>query len=1336
MKTSLRRIITPPPLPPSSLMASNASAAQVASQALAVQLSKAIPFSASAAAVDTTGAASSNNTSTRIRLLTVHPSLPYVAYVLVDLDAAHLQLTQPQGKGANSTKPISPRTMLVVQDWHTRKVVWSMTLLELSALLFDQDALTTSAEKQVFCLQKLGAPSFLEFYDPATLLYSGMTTDRSSASSTLGAADPFITRWQGLMVHFSNQQHIALLNLRRKGASLKTSCPLSSSPLNDLRPLLADLTPERAQGSTPSSNVLPISERWWLVATANGNLLCWDWTAQSVHQVIKPTTATPMGKNDAIVYLGAVNSLVRIQDQQHINISNASTSTTRRIVTCTKSHVMFVSDCVISTTAVEVCHPLIQLIGGVAPMFMPCTSEECGYQGWLEPHKTITYDPVEDYLYWNSGNATAKQQQGGCMKLLGWKLDNLNSNNAKIPIVPAEVSVTLVPPSAMSTLADAPLSLVASWWHPAFGSKVLSCAVIQRTGDLQVLAANLTGPLTQTPSQQQQQQTTTPSKSGQSASTTVSLSSARFGNSKIGTLWSQHRDIASNPVAPMAGTQLRVYGIGSPRLLDASMLILATNAGLLVVEVASCNAGVINITSMRGAARHCHFGATAAPSALQKSVLLVRQSNIVWAQIDFGSTSAVSSTPTAASMSAKSTATSPPPMLLGLVPKKSPVVVYESPAALHLPVEIQRRKVRLQPRFLPSPSGSFVCLWWPQEMRYEVLHMASMLNKSKLHSNAAAASSGDSTFSTAVASGINVLSFAWINAEDVFAVLHAGDDQTLTDAASSGNTGSTSTSANPNVSEDESGAALGDRNVLSKMKSVGGAATGALGSTMKTVGGGAFSLGSSTLKKTTGALKNITQAGAKITKLATTPVAGGAASDASHHSTESTDDDSGYLQEKKKTKAWVEIKILVHVQANASDIGVSIAAATASSMGELTLRGGNRNIPAALFSGPVLCVATREPPGDNPDDIRGLAYFYTRKRGSDDPHSARANEYVSSGPALPYPDLVEWDEDGRLCAMVIQSRVAIYLSDNPDFMLLGAAHVGSPNDRTATVISVKFVHGVLYATTRSSVHCIFLGDLENGICHLDCHILASTHVPTLPVKSIATNYKSLMPPILPMPLNQPVVLGYQSGSLLLSTVIGLMAIPLSHPLLRIGSLLGAGQTERAKRWFDAIPPSDHEGLANFLERRGFPELALHLPGLSLETMVDTCMRHGFNDHLQDIVEAHGVKGLRSIDLGRGVSSSVFGAENHGHSVVVSVAAYLLSQGNAELVRRLATECLGSSKVEGSREAFILATLLMSVDNTDAQRLIQRAVDEAKINDTEAANEWLVGKFMQGKFLLG
>jgi hypothetical protein len=81
-----------------------------------------------------------------------------------------------------------------------------MTLLELSALLYDQDALTTSTENKSFVYKKMGAPSYLEFYDPATLLYSGMTTERLHPTTnhtnnhTTTSSDPFMTRWQGLMI--------------------------------------------------------------------------------------------------------------------------------------------------------------------------------------------------------------------------------------------------------------------------------------------------------------------------------------------------------------------------------------------------------------------------------------------------------------------------------------------------------------------------------------------------------------------------------------------------------------------------------------------------------------------------------------------------------------------------------------------------------------------------------------------------------------------------------------------------------------------------------------------------------------------------------------------------------------------------------------------------------------------------------------------------------------------------------------------------------------------------------------------------------------------------------
>jgi hypothetical protein len=417
----------------------------------------------------------------------------------------------------------------------------------------------------------------------------------------------------------------------------------------------------------------------------------------------------------------------------------------------------------------------------------------------------------------------------------------------------------------------------------------------------------------------------------------------------------------------------------------------------------------------------------------------------------------------------------------------------------------------------------------------------------------------------------------------------------------------------------------------------------------------------------------------------------------------------------EKKFPWVEMRVLVPVEGN-------MANATASNLGQLNLRSGNRNPPTILFGGPVLCV------GSKLDDFdEGLAYFYTKKKGQDEESVAA---YVSSGPAIPCPDLVAWDDEGQLCAVVIQGRVSIYLSDEPNFVLLGTTRLRCGADVDVEVVSCRFIHGVLYCTTRSTVQCIFLGDLDGGVCHLDSFVLASSDVFVLPSKTIVSDYKSPFPPTLPMPLVHPEVLGYQNGSLVLSTVSGIVAVPLGFPLLRIGTLISAGREHfaKAEKWFDAIPNSDHEILANFLERRGVPEMALNLPGISLETIIDTCMRYGYVDRLEEVVEMHGLTGLRSIDMSQCLSSNVFGSEEHGASMAVCVGAYLLSHGRIELVRRLATECLDSGD-EGKQEAFLLANLLLSVSGSDAKRVIQRAVE-----DVDDESDWLVGTFVKRHIL--
>eukprot|EP00549_Striatella_unipunctata_P025541 CAMPEP_0118724678 /NCGR_PEP_ID=MMETSP0800-20121206/32723_1 /TAXON_ID=210618 ORGANISM="Striatella unipunctata, Strain CCMP2910" /NCGR_SAMPLE_ID=MMETSP0800 /ASSEMBLY_ACC=CAM_ASM_000638 /LENGTH=573 /DNA_ID=CAMNT_0006633303 /DNA_START=147 /DNA_END=1869 /DNA_ORIENTATION=- len=398
----------------------------------------------------------------------------------------------------------------------------------------------------------------------------------------------------------------------------------------------------------------------------------------------------------------------------------------------------------------------------------------------------------------------------------------------------------------------------------------------------------------------------------------------------------------------------------------------------------------------------------------------------------------------------------------------------------------------------------------------------------------------------------------------------------------------------------------------------------------------------------------------------------------------------------------VELKGLVGVSAGASQITGSVAAATATLLGDLTLRG--RGLPTDLFGGPVLCVASRQ--GD------GMALFYSRKEDE-----VRAGSYIWVGPTLPYPDYVCWDDEGRLCAVVVGDRVALYLSEAPNFTLLGTARIGSPSEQNPSVTCAKFVHGVLYLCTKKAVQCVFLDvsgkeaeNTEDSISQIDSYILASSDAhPVL--------RQSWTPIPVPMALLHPSILTYKAGSLLLSTVNGIFAIPLNCPLLRIGSLLASNQLQRAQRWFEAVPVSNHEDLANFLERRGVPEMAIDLPGLSLESLISLCLRFGFTKRLEMILETHGLAGIRRIQH---------------EDLVLKIGIYLLSQGKAELVRRLATECMSGE--HQSREAFALASLLLAVDTSDARRLLKRAVGKGggKQNQAQSSEEesWPVGHFVR------
>jgi len=701
-------------------------------------------------------------------------------------------------------------------------------------------------------------------------------------------------------------------------------------------------------------------------------------------------------------------------------------------------------------------------------------------------------------------------------------------------------------------------------------------------------------------------------------------------------------------------------------------------------------------------------------------------------------------------------------------------VVYDSHQPLHLPAEVRSKgTVRLPPRFLPSPSGRFVCCMWLEEMRYEILIVSNLLESV---SQGRRRSLGHHSNNPLAASGTGVASFAWVGDSDVFCLLYdpeqdsalkAGINLGAPDANFRGDTFSAdkiikdlgkmktykkgvksvvgtagklkSIEGLRDLGKDTGklgkGAFKGMKKVTGKVAvgvtqgtaQVANATTGAGKIAVKGTKKGAkrvskkMTFGWGKKKDKKGAQESLASAESELEDfdeaptIATTPIDIGIEEDPEA-------EERAASEQLEKKAPWVELRMLVGSSSDADENGGNVT--TVSNLGQLTLRTGNRNPPTVLFGGPVLCVGSKF---DETDE--GLSYFYTKKSGEVD-ESALA--YVSTGPAFPCPDNVAWDDDGKLCAIVIKGSISVYLSDEPNFIMIGTMALRYSSD--VDVISLRFIHGVLYCTTKSSVRCIFLGDLHGDVCHLDSYTLASSCVPMLPSKSIVTEYTSLTPPTIPMPLDYSEVLGYQNGSLILSTITGVIAIPLEFPLLRIGVLISAGSDyySKAERWFSTVPKCDHEALAIFLERRGVPDLALNLDGISLETTVDICMRYGFVDRLEEVVDEHGLDGLRAIDMSRGVSSNVFGLEEHGASVAVCVGAFLLSYGRIELVRRLATECLSSSSSAEKQEAFVLAGLLLSVNGCDSESVIHRAVQIDEKEDD--SNDWLVGSFVRKHIL--
>jgi len=446
-------------------------------------------------------------------------------------------------------------------------------------------------------------------------------------------------------------------------------------------------------------------------------------------------------------------------------------------------------------------------------------------------------------------------------------------------------------------------------------------------------------------------------------------------------------------------------------------------------------------------------------------------------------------------------------------------------------------------------------------------------------------------------------------------------------------------------------------------------------------------------------------------------------------------------------RGTVELKNLIRINdVDLENVGSSAAAIT-TSLGRIMIRGGGR--PTSLFGGPVLCIGSVNAVNGTPlvnfdrDPDKAQAYFYSSSRSTfhadgkvNGTSNTKASSFMTIGPSLPYPDLVVWSDDNKYCSICVGSKVTIFVSNESEFTLVGTT-ILAPNEVDSKIESAKFIHNVLYCTSRLSVQCIFFGPVNSSdekVTDLESFIIASTVTPLFPRAKLSqesnTSFTNISQYCSAMTFGGgPSILAYFSGSLLVSTPTGIKAISLNHPLLRIGILISAGHSNRAQRWFDAVSSEHHESLARYLERRKSPELAITLSGLSLESIIDLSIKYSLTSALEDLIEEYGVTSIRQIDIANG-------GFDGGHSTIECVGAFLLSQGKPELVRRIASECIVLGD-QARKEAFFLASLLISIDPGDAKRLLKRSVGIVrgkKVAPDDISLSWPAGSFARDHIL--
>lgn len=525
--------------------------------------------------------ASSANTPVP-RLLTQHPVLPWIAYVLED-------------------------RLIVVQHMISKAILYHTHIFSVAAAVYGE----TDVKKLPAAAKSLGRTiQSLSFYDSSTLYWSGFHKVTSDPPYPLFAS-----------LALQTDRRVLLLNLRQGAVHIQSSlAPIP--PRSYYRPVTAHVC-EKTVSSVPSSSVLPLTDRWLLVGCSDGSMKCYDWTAATTVKKIKG-----LGKGDYVVQLLAANPY------------SSKSNNKPRILTVTKRGTVFLIALELQQDTLEIQPPMARFMlpdGEVASSNSSSLLEHTTFSynahtdtfHWYcaaEKQEPVMYIWDLENLNGSSGGSMAKPEPSSVIHYpavssavaptpglpgLGALLPH-NDSQAHTPTDQQQHSQQQVSKPTLSSGVRTDTAVLTGIIHPAFDADTVVSVSVTASGDLCLHGASR-------------------SSLDTSATPVVMVTLADLLLEKI----TQCSD-ESPPV-----TELQVYSMThAPLAGSGCQVTVATSWGVLVVDL-----GIATILprSLPGA-RHWHLGAGL--GSLGKAVVtLGGGGSVVYGSIDVGSSAATVKNP-------------------------------------------------------------------------------------------------------------------------------------------------------------------------------------------------------------------------------------------------------------------------------------------------------------------------------------------------------------------------------------------------------------------------------------------------------------------------------------------------------------------------------------------------------------------------------------------------------------------------------------------------------------------------------------------------------------------